>query len=302
MGARGQTKAACTEAAAPSPPSSESGEPTVSFFLEDLPPELIEQVIHHLQGCSILAAAACRRVHAIVERMLTPLVFRHTPDVGPYLYTLAADNWGTLTGGGYRGGPSYALCSSPEGVHFFRRHLGSQISLLQQIAPAGGVALHHYALMGGGAGWSFLEAHDSKKLSPGACVLFDARFNAAAGRETKFEILGGAILRSSPNAEYDDHGDAWSWQLWRPGFEVMAPSDVRTGDGLWHRFAQARAFSIPARPAAHAHPLAPLLLRATDRQRGRLGRHVRERALPLYRARTPTGHPLQRLPARSRRA
>ena len=297
MRTRSQSKAACTEAAAPSPPSSEPGEPTVSFFLEDLPPELIELVIHHLQGSSILAAAACRRVHAIVERMLTPLVFRHTPDVGPYLgYTLAADNWGTLTGGMFVG-PSFALFSSPEGVHYFRRHLGSQISLLQQIVPGGGPGM---------MGWSLLKAHDSKKLSPGACVLFDARFNAAAGRETKFEILGGAILRSSPNAEYDDHGDAWSWQLWRPGFEVMAPSDVRTGDGLWHRFAQARAFSTPARPAAHtfymSHPLAPLLLRATDRQRGRLGRHVRERALPLYRARTPTGHPLQRLPARSRRA
>ena len=57
MRTRSQSKAACTEAAAPSPPSSEPGEPTVSFFLEDLPPELIELV----RATERAEQAACAR-------------------------------------------------------------------------------------------------------------------------------------------------------------------------------------------------------------------------------------------------
>ena len=89
-------------------------------------------------------------------------------------------------------------------------------------------------------GCSFLRARP--RLVPGACLLYNLRISAAEGGETKIELPGGVILRSSATTDYDSTGTEWSYQMFNvpgepAGFKFMAPSNVRTGDS-WHRFAQ----------------------------------------------------------------
>ena len=87
--------------------------------------------------------------------------------------------------------------------------------------------------------WSFLSTR--QLLCSGTIICYMVRFPVSHGRETKFEVTGGAILRRS-NVSYQkfpltQDDSAFTWQIWRNDFCNLALSSVRPGN-KWYSVAQ----------------------------------------------------------------
>mmetsp|Transcript_12583 Transcript_12583/g.31357 ORF Transcript_12583/g.31357 Transcript_12583/m.31357 type:complete len:315 (+) Transcript_12583:229-1173(+) len=196
----------------------ENEDQAIEFF-EELPEELQVHVIRQLGGHLLLAATVSHRLHGIVRQLMLALPFRLDPDEGPLLGgQLTALHWSKAN---IAQGPPLTLYHSPERGPVVRRSI---------------------VLPGGQPGWSFLQS--CQQLAAGACLTFSLRVRSCSGRETKIELMGGVILRSSATTEYDPAGTNWSYQMWnvpgKPGgFTLMAPSRIHDSpDAPWHNFAQ----------------------------------------------------------------
>ena len=199
----------------------ENEDQAIEFF-EELPEELQVHVIRQLGGHLLLAATVSHRLHGIVRQLMLTLPFRLDPDEGPLLGgQLTALHWSKAN---IAQGPPLTLYHSSERGPVVRR----------SIAPPSPTLASR--------GWSFLQS--CQQLAAGACLTFSLRVRSCSGRETKIELMGGVILRSSATTEYDPAGTNWSYQMWnvpgKPGgFTLMAPSRIHDSpDAPWHNFAQ----------------------------------------------------------------
>lgn len=192
------------------------------LLFRELPEELLVHVIRQMRGHLLLAAAVSHRLHGIVMQLMLALPFRLDPDEGPLLAgQLSARHWSEVT---------------------TAQHLPSRPAFTLYSSPERGLVVRRSNDTGGQTGWSHLKS--TQRLAPGACLTFSLRVRHCQGRETKIELMGGIILRSSATTDYDPAGDSWSYQMWnvpgKPGgFTLVAPSRVHDSAGApWHQFAQ----------------------------------------------------------------
>ena len=203
-------------------------------FFSELPEELVVHIVRQLKGHILFAAAVSSRLHGIVMQQMLKLPFLLDPDDPAFTQTLrgllAVKHWSKLTSAPTK------LCAHVELVNRDGLVMNPLDVLRRKICPPTGFP--NFQGWQGYAGWSFLNS--TRRLAPGSCLTFSLRVGQCLGRETKIELAGGVILRSSETVNYEPEKDIWSYQMWNVpggGFTLKAPSRVNAHSG-WHRFAQ----------------------------------------------------------------